>query len=484
MSFLEIALFIILAAIGGVAFTFFFLRDRARANLGSGGAGPDHLANEVRAIGSQIENALAQQRLQGETQRQVLGQKLDGVRQTVDSQQAQVQVLQSEMRHESQRRDAEIAEIHDRLASIQTGNVLAPPPSLALEAHEPEPAVEFEDVYDAPPAQPEPSPVNEAPAPVLEVATPEPTPQPQAPPEESLFSEFTFDDVSFEDVAPEPVAPPALEDADLSSAAPSSFEDVAFEAPSAPATESAPPAPSVFEDAAPFLPTPHGDGSPTDDLFESWSPGASTTQVSPQRTPSPTATLKAEASSIDTLEVEATSGVSTPPDGLAWIARPSEEHAEPVVADDLIFLPSTAPLAEDTFVEPSLDELDDIEAGLEAFLPSPQPALEDAPLDPVLEDEPSPEPVSTPLVPVSEPEAFVAPEGADDLTVITSIDEDVQRLLYLAGVTSLDQIAQWGRTSARRYSAEVSVSEETIMTQWVFEAQAALFNRYATQMGQ
>ena len=126
---------------------------------------------------------------------------------------------------------------------------------------------------------------------------------------------------------------------------------------------------------------------------------------------------------------------------------------------DFSFAPP--PAAEDApFEEPSPEEIADIEAGLEAMLGAPAEG------------------------PAPEPEPFVVPEGADDLTVITSVDQDVQRLLYQAGVTKLDEIAQWGRTSARRYSAEVSVSEETIMTQWVFEAQAALFNRYANQVGQ
>ncbi|MEL6617089.1 MAG: hypothetical protein AAFQ43_15205 [Bacteroidota bacterium] len=83
-------------------------------------------------------------------------------------------------------------------------------------------------------------------------------------------------------------------------------------------------------------------------------------------------------------------------------------------------------------------------------------------------------PTSAEILPAYEP-----PEGAEDLTVITSIDADVQRALHMAGVLSLDDIARWGRTEARKISAEVGVSEATIMNQWIFEAQAALFDRFS-----
>jgi predicted flap endonuclease-1-like 5' DNA nuclease len=79
--------------------------------------------------------------------------------------------------------------------------------------------------------------------------------------------------------------------------------------------------------------------------------------------------------------------------------------------------------------------------------------------------------------------ANAAPDGAEDLTIITTIDEDTQRRLYEVGVLTLDEIAQWGRGDARRIGSRVQVSEDTIMNQWVFEAQAALFQRYSQQVG-
>lgn len=75
--------------------------------------------------------------------------------------------------------------------------------------------------------------------------------------------------------------------------------------------------------------------------------------------------------------------------------------------------------------------------------------------------------------------ASAAPENADDLTVISSIDDELQQRLYAAGVTSLEEMAHWGRADARRFASALGVAEETIMNQWIFEAQAALYERYA-----
>jgi predicted flap endonuclease-1-like 5' DNA nuclease len=68
------------------------------------------------------------------------------------------------------------------------------------------------------------------------------------------------------------------------------------------------------------------------------------------------------------------------------------------------------------------------------------------------------------------------PEGADDLTVISTIDEDTQARLYAEGILTLDEIACWSRSDARRVGAAVEVPEDTIMNRWVFEAQAAVFD--------
>lgn len=114
---------------------------------------------------------------------------------------------------------------------------------------------------------------------------------------------------------------------------------------------------------------------------------------------------------------------ATPPEPSAWVARPSEDQAEAVAA--------------------------------------------------------APEDVVRAAFPA--PEAPSAPEGAEDLTVISSVDESTQAFLYSAGVLTLDDVARIGRSDAQRLGHGAGVSEHTIMDQWVFEAQAALFDRFSKQ---
>jgi predicted flap endonuclease-1-like 5' DNA nuclease len=76
-----------------------------------------------------------------------------------------------------------------------------------------------------------------------------------------------------------------------------------------------------------------------------------------------------------------------------------------------------------------------------------------------------------------------APEDADDLTIIRGINSDMQARLYAAGIFHLDEVARWSRADARRIAGAVGVSEETIMHEWIFEAQSVLFDSYQRQMG-
>ena len=148
------------------------------------------------------------------------------------------------------------------------------------------------------------------------------------------------------------------------------------------------------------------------------------------------------------------------------------------------------------FEQPALDETTSAPES-EPLAPAPVPPFQmDAPADeplaassaetpsaeapsaPLTETPPAPAPSATPE-PQAEPEPYTPPEGAEDLTVLSSVDEDTRRALHMAGVLTLDEIARWGRSDARRIAGEVGVSEETIMHQWVFEAQSALFERYS-----
>jgi len=83
------------------------------------------------------------------------------------------------------------------------------------------------------------------------------------------------------------------------------------------------------------------------------------------------------------------------------------------------------------------------------------------------------------------PDATLAPGGpaveADDLTIIRGIDADTQRKLNAAGIFHLDEVARWSRADARRIAGAVDVAEETIMHEWIFEAQSVLFDSYQRQ---
>ena len=73
------------------------------------------------------------------------------------------------------------------------------------------------------------------------------------------------------------------------------------------------------------------------------------------------------------------------------------------------------------------------------------------------------------------------PEGAEDLTVIQTIDAETQAHLYGSGVLTLDDVARLGKADAQRIERELGVPEQTVMGQWVFEAQAVLFDRFSAQ---
>lgn len=333
--------------VGGTAFYFMRARFQERieapraTNLASSAA-PVPIQAEVRAIGKQIEKAMSEQRLQGETQRQILSQKLDSVRQSVEAQRNQVDGLRHELRHEIRRRDEEMTDIKHQIASIRTEGALPPAPS----------------------------------APALPPASTETAAAPAAVP----AGPSTFEEVS--------LAPPAEE-------AGSAFEEVALTAPAAPE-------PSTFEEVS----------------FE-------TVELAP-------------------VPGETFVEVTFPPSADDGPAAPDE------AADDSIFEP-WAP-------EPEGDSLADLTW---IARPGTEPAAVFGAAEPAgeaLADGPT-----------------AVPDGADDLTVITLIDEDVQRRLYAEGVTTLDEIACWGRADARRIADAVGVFEDVIVNQWVVEAQAALF---------
>ena len=158
-----------------------------------------------------------------------------------------------------------------------------------------------------------------------------------------------------------------------------------------------------------------------------------------------------------------------------------EPLAAPATASADEFLPFSSDLS------PASPVMEPMEGFPAPEIPETSPSVEPptpAPLESQAAAEPAETPATTefettPIAP--EPAPAIVPEGAEDLTVIATIDEEVQRRLYEAGVRTLEEIAQWGRGDARRMSTAVEVSEDTIMNQWVFEAQSALFQRYTRQ---
>ena len=620
MSYVIIFLAILVGS-GIVGATFaYFIRARKQEEAGgvsniASAAAPVPVAEEVKAIGEQIERAMSDQRLQGETQRQLIAQKLESVRHSVEAQKNQVQGLRSEFLHESRRRDEEIATIRQQIGTIQetvglpasTQAALPPamppaPPAGVTPQAEPEETFSFP-LPDPKLASPEPAPEPSEPAPFEEtVFAPSMIPAPPSTPtfEEATFSEEVFSvpaaaqtqepDVmqpAAPPVKPEPIAAPAPAEDTFAEATfsettfsgtgfsdasqnDSVFAEGTFEGFTPSAADSAPPPPAPLEEppvvspeADPFATAPlyddtvGGDSASSSDLFESWSP-------EPVAPPRPSAPAGPSHRPAEAAAVEPPPAFDT--QHAAWISRPSSEPAaiRTASADEFIdasapepatfdapspdapsFEPPARSEAPTAFSADSLIDLDSLmpstsaptapEAAPSAASPkttftmapvpvphAPAPAAHEAtPPSPVAETAPDafardmppggasepnltpmPAPPATPEAADTEPSfdafntvaanaadapdpepklAYEVPEGAEDLTVIASVDEDVQRLLYIAGVRTLEEIAQWGRGEARRISSQVNVSEDTIMNQWVFEAQAALFNRYSQQ---
>ena len=87
---------------------------------------------------------------------------------------------------------------------------------------------------------------------------------------------------------------------------------------------------------------------------------------------------------------------------------------------------------------------------------------------------------AVPAPPVLPP---ATPEGHDDLTELSAVDAAMQQKLYALGVTTIEAVARWSRTDARRIASQLThTSEVDIMDHWVFEAQSILFERYQKEL--
>ena len=284
-----------------------------------------------------------------------------------------------------------------------------------------------------------------------------------------LFEEVAFGDASASDEAPTDIA---RGDGAISSDIFESWNPVAkpSEAAPIPEAEVAPQDAAAAHDTAaprtvpdsPAEPTPIG--APAAPAFPA-APSLSTQDLAEAPTAESPVQVEAPAlrrTSAPEMAPEDKPAAPAPPADSAWVARPYEFAPQAMNVSDLI--PSKAAKAKTPAAPNPSDGLIDLDAMAAAPEQVPAAPPAEAGADPAGDPQPAP---------------MAAPEGADDLTIVSTIDADTQRLLYEAGVTTLEQIAQWSPSDARRMSGTVSVSETTIMNQWAFEAQAALFNQYA-----
>ena len=282
--------------------------------------------------------------------------------------------------------------------------------------------------------------------------TPEPAPEPLA------FVEAPAPPPG--DHAADPEAAPAAAPADASSTGLSAFEDWGLDPVpvAAPASDAAWTAPETAPDAS-----------------ETWVP-SQTTPPPPPPTPPP---------------------APEPPSATAWVARNESIQPTPPPAAQPAAPADAAPYAETDPVADPAELASEFEpqpaqaepladaAGAYATFPvelssslAPAPATTPAPAAPA-----PAEPAAAELAAAPPAASGGSEEDAERFTVLPSIDEDTERALRLAGVTSLDEMARWGRTEARRIASAVGVSEDTVLNHWVFEAQTALFERFTQQTG-
>jgi predicted flap endonuclease-1-like 5' DNA nuclease len=309
------------------------------------------------------------------------------------------------------------------------------------------------------------------------------------------------------------------------------FASVAFDPPTAPSAFFASPehAPAPEEAPAPALQTLDAWAPDGPFVFENAAPAAPVAETAPAETapaeahhataaepafaqyempPAPDVRVFEDAFALAAPPVEAAplaapaavapAATPAPPADAAWVSMSGRADLPPLPAQapPAVETFAAGPFAAAPFEAPQSEPADEPPFTFPSFEDTPfedTPFGEPAPgaaalqvdaAETLVQEAPQPAAVAqeAPQPAVAEQEApapYEAPAGAEDLTVISSIDEHVQRLLYQAGVTTLDEIARWSRSDARRYSIDTQVSEETIMNQWIFEAQSVLFERFS-----
>ncbi|MCH7639891.1 MAG: hypothetical protein IH855_10600 [Bacteroidetes bacterium] len=489
-------------------------------------------AEEISQIRTRIEALMEHQQMAAETQKQHLGQKLDEIRTHMGQQDAKMDGIKSELRHEIRRSDSELGELRGQLAK-------------ALDAFwKSMPALSegngSDDARALPPAQaaPEADHTTTEPdytlgeKPNQEHAGPDlPQPIPTSEPAEATFAPIEAEPAPIVPIGPEPESDDSMpEPAEATFAPIASAPEPVVEKPeeieaktagidaSEPAPESAASAPDVPQEE------PVGDDTPAKAfVFEPVVLETPVQPAAPLESPmtdmpnapdvAPPATEEAiwtnAAEWTDPAQANAQAAPSEP------ASPPAQPPADPPAAQDPA---PTAPVIEQMVISPSGDSISveplaavqteptdaapTSDAILDAASPhtgeptieAPQPS---PPVQPPTSRQPAQEPVSQPGpepaqpdAPTSEDRPTAASENGtaspdlprDDLTVISSISEETQQQLYDIGITKLDEMARWSRADARRVGGQVNVSEETIMHQWIFEAQSVLFDSFQDKM--
>ena len=289
------------------------------------------------------------------------------------------------------------------------------------------------------------APIASAPEPVAEkseemeaetagIVASEPAPEPAATAPAVPQEEPVGDDAPMSDIPDAPgVAPPAAEEAIWTNAA-AWTEPAQANAPAAPSEPASPPA------QPPADPSGAENPAPTAPVIEQMviSPSGDSISVEPPR------------------DVQNEPADATPTSG-AILDAASRHTGEPTFEAPQPSAPAQPP----TSPQPAQESVSQ---------QGPEPAQ---PGEPTREDRP-------PAASENGTASLDVPR--DDLTVISSITEETQQKLYDIGVTKLDEMAGWCRSDARRVGGQVDISEETIMHQWIFEAQSVLFDSFQDNM--
>lgn len=448
---------LVLALGGGAAYVLAQSRRRAAAEAERVAEEASQRDAELAHIRQRIEEIYERQQTGSETQFARVNQELEQLQMNLDAKGRQIDGVQGQLRYQLKRHEDEIDELRNQLreaVEVFAAAALpaARPSAPALEAHTPPPAAEPERSAPPKPAAPPAPEPSSTPEPAANIETPAFAPLGELLKDdhELLDDLFSGTDLDSEN---EPPAP----------------------APFAPARSVTPSAPPPRPEPAPAQPTP----------------------VEPEdaETPSfpsiPEEVVAEQLETRDDFEFVEIDPPASVPLGTEAVEAAAPSQPETSLEDDLIEIDSVAAWpAEPTAAEPvpshsgdgqSTSSFDDPFADSAAvFHPEAATDLDSATLE-VPPTNPRTDPLAAELTAVEED--LHTENVREDLTAISSVDDETQEKLYALGITEIEEIARWTRADARRMATQLAdVSEEDIMDRWVFEAQSILFERYQDEL--